>query len=106
MNGWFFSSKPRIPYQRKFRVTLHGLQWYTNLSGTFDTVTNPTRNARLLEMFYEANQTWDNFAWQHPNLGLLQVRFSEPVSVPPGKDNSGGLIDPVEVMLVEYNPAY
>jgi hypothetical protein len=27
MNGWAFTSKPRIPFQKKFKVTLHGLRW-------------------------------------------------------------------------------
>lgn len=106
MNGWTFASKPRIPYQRKFRVTLHGMRWYLNTSGTYDEVTNPKFNARLLELFYQANQTWDNFLWEHPHLGEIQVRFAEPVNVPEGRDNSNGYIEPFEVMLVEYSPAY
>lgn len=106
MNGWSFASKPRVPYQRKFRVTLHGLRWYLNPNGTFDTATNPSVNARLLELFYQANQTWDNFSWSHPHLGAIQVRFGEPVAVPPGRDSSGGLVEELEVVLVEFNPSY
>lgn len=106
MNGWFFASKPKVPYQRKFRVTLYGLRWYLNTNGTYNTTASPTTNARLLEQFYQANGRWDNFAWAHPHLGTLQVRFAEPVNVPKAEPNSNGLIEELEVVLVEHNPAY
>ena len=27
LGGWAFVSKPNIPFQRKFKVTLHGMRW-------------------------------------------------------------------------------
>lgn len=106
MNGWTFSAKPSIPYQRKFRLTLHGLRWYLQSNGMFDETTAPTLNARRLEKFYETNGTWDNFQWTHPHLGLLTCRFASPVSLPAGLPNSNGLLPAVEVTLIHHNPGY
>jgi hypothetical protein len=106
MNGWGFSSKPAIPYQRTFRVTLHGMRWFLTASGTFDDATQQTINARWLEEFYQLNGVWDNFFWRHPHLGTMRCRFQAPLSVPAGKPNSGGLLDPLEVMLIEHNPSF
>lgn len=107
MNGWQATSKPSIPYQKRFSVMLHGLTWFTNpTTGLFDTTTKPTVNARLFELFYEANQTWDTFTWKHPHIGDLTVRFFTKVDVPPGKENSGGLIDPFEIQLIHHNPGF
>lgn len=106
MNGWNFSAKPTVPYQKKFRVMLHGLRWYLQSNGLFDTTTDLTHNARVLELFYEQNGTWDSFTWAHQHLGSLTVRFAAPVVVPAALPNSGGLIDPVEITLVHHDPAY
>jgi len=107
MNGWQATSKPSIPYQKRFSVMLHGLRWYTNkTTGLFDTATNPTVNARVLEMFYEAHQNWDPFLWTHPHLGQLTCRFNTAVQIPPGKENSGGFIDAFEIQLIHHNPSF
>jgi len=107
MNGWQATSKPSIPYQKRFSVMLHGLRWYTNpTTGLFDVTTNPTLNARLLEVFYETHQTWDPFFWNHPHLGQMTCRFFSSVQVPPGKENSGGFIDAFEIQLIHHNPSF
>lgn len=106
MNGWTFSAKPTVPYVRKFRLTLHGMRWYLQGNGLFDVTTNPSFNARRLEAFYEANGTWDNFAYAHPHFGTMQCRFASAVSIPEGLPNSGGLIDGFQVELIQHNPGY
>lgn len=106
MNGWAFTSKPKVPYQKKFRVTLYGLRWILNGDGTYNTTASPTTNARLLEQFYQANGVWDNFIWVHPHLGSLPVRFAEPVNVPKATPNSNGLIEELEIMLIQHNPGF
>lgn len=106
LNGWNFSAKPTIPYQRSWKVTLHGLRWYLNSNGTYDNTTDPTRNARRLEEFYAANQTWDSFTWAHPHEGALTVRFKSPVTVTAGMSRSGGLVPAFEITLVAHNPGY
>lgn len=106
MNGWTFTSKPKVPFQKKFRVTLHGLRWVLQADGTYDTTTTPTINARVLEQFYQSNQTWDSFTWAHPHLGSLTCRFAEPVTIPASLANSNGYLDPVEVVLVQHDPGY
>jgi hypothetical protein len=106
MNGWFFSAKPKIPYQRTFIVTLQGMYWYLGGTGLYDAITNPRYNARRLEIFYQANGTWDNFDFVHPHLGAMKCRFAEPVQVPEAIVNSGGLIDKFDIKLIEHNPGY
>lgn len=106
LNGWNFSAKPTVPYQKTFKVTLHGLQWYLNVDGTFDRLKNRTYNARVLEEFYEKMGTWDNFSWFHPHLGALQVRFKSSVIIPAAIPNSNGLCNPVEITLVHHNASF
>lgn len=106
MNGWHFSSKPSVPYQKTFVVKLQGLRWYLTGSGAYDIGTDPYFNARRLELFYEQNGTWDNFFFPHPHFGTLPCRFAEPVEVPEAVPNSGGLIEGFDITLVHHNPGY
>jgi len=106
MNGWAFSARPNVPYLKEFAVMLYGVRWYLNSDGTYDSTTDPTFNARALELFYEANGCWDNFAWAHPHLGTLQVRFKEAVAVGKADPNSRGLVPAFEIKLVGHNPGY
>lgn len=107
MNGWAFSSRPAVPYQRKFKLTLHGLRWLLNSDGTYDETTTVTLNARVLEKFYQARGTWDTFTWRHPHLGVdLVCRFASALAVPASIENSNGLLNPLEVTLIEHNPGF
>ena len=106
MNGWFFSSKPNVPYQKTFVVKLQGMKWYLQSNGLYNIVLDPTFNARRLELFYEQNGTWDNFLFPHPHLGDIQCRFAEPVEIPAAIPNSDGLIEGFEIKLVHHNPGY
>lgn len=106
MNGWYFSSKPNVPYQKSFVVKLNGLRWYLTGTGLYDAVVNPGFNARRLELFYEARGTWDSFDFPHPHLGTLVCRFREPLEIPEAVPNSSGLIEPFDVTLIHHNPGY
>lgn len=107
MNGWNFSARPTTPYQRTYRVTLHGMRWYTHpVTGLWDVTTNRFFNARRLEEFYERHETWDPFTWYHQHFGELTVRFKNPLTVPKGEINSGGLIPAFEMQLIHHNPSY
>jgi hypothetical protein len=105
-NGWYFSSKPRVPYQKSFVVQLQGMYWYLKGTGLFDQSTNPRYNARRLELFYEQHGLWKPFDFRHPHLGQLTVRFREPLKIPKAIPSSGGLIDAFEMKLVHHNPGY
>jgi len=107
MNGWQFSSRPTTPYQRKFKLTLHGLRWYLDpVTGLYNYTTDPLFNARALERFYESHETWAPFTLKHQHFGDLTARFATPLTVPAGEQNSGGFIKPVEVMFIHHNPGY
>lgn len=106
MNGWYFSSRPSVPYQKSFVVKLQGMYWYLQPNGLYNHSVNPEFNARRLELFYEQNGTWDSFDFPHPHLGMIRCRFKEPVKVPEAIPNSDGFIDAFEVQLVHHNPGY
>lgn len=109
LNGWQFTSRPTTPYQRKFKLVLHGLQWYTNsTTGIYDSTTDPTHNARALELFYQEHEGWKAFEFVHQHLSSSPIicRFAAPVQIPAGIINSGGVLNPLEVMLIEHNPGY
>src|SRR5690349_10079172 len=101
MNGWLFASRPVSPMQRRFRVNLHGLRWYLNNDDTYDSTTNPTFNARALELFYEAHEQWKTFEWDHPHFGTMEVKFAAPVNVPAAPKGNDGMLEPLEITLVE-----
>lgn len=107
MNGWQFSARPTVPYQKKFKVTLYGMKWFLNpTTDLYDAATQPEINARALEIFYETHGTWAPFYWKHPHLGDLLVRFSAKVDVPEGLVNSDGTIDKFDVNFIHHNPGY
>lgn len=107
MNGWDFTSRPEVPYKRKFKVQLFGLRWYLDGDDLYDAATNPPFNARRLELFYQQHQTWLPFNWTHQHLGEpLVVRFAAPLLVPAAPAGAGGWLGPVEVQFVEHSPGY
>lgn len=71
-----------------------------------DTTTSPTINAGRLLDFYRQHRTWDSFYLNHEYLGVIRVRFSKPVVIPEGKEDSVGLIEPFDIELIEHNPSY
>lgn len=107
MNGWQFSSKPNIPYQKRFRIKLYGLRWYT-VVGTelYDETTNPNFNARLLELFYQRHQTWNPFIFPHQHIGNLTCRFTAPLMLPAAPQGANGWLEGVEINLIHHNPGY
>ncbi|WP_156930375.1 hypothetical protein [Sphingomonas jaspsi] len=105
-NGWQFSSRPTVPYQKVFVLKLQGMRWYLQDNGMFNMSVDPHFNARRLELFYEENGTWDNFDFPHPHLGMLRCRFKEPVEIPAAVPNSNGFIDAFEITLVHHNPGF
>lgn len=106
MNGWPFTAKPKIPYQRTFVVKLQGMYWYLKQTGQYDYSTNLRYNAARLEQFYAEHGLWQSFMYPHPHLGAIECRFSVALAVPEAMVNAGGLVDGFDVTLVEHNPGY
>ena len=105
-NGWDYAPKPVLPYRRRFKITLEGLRWYFNSNGTIDYATNPDYNAGVLESFYTDHRKHKAFNYQHEWLGMLELRFDNPVNVPKALPNSDGLLEPLEFMALHHNPTY
>lgn len=105
-NGWDYSPTPVLPYRRSFKVTLEGLRWRVDDYGRLDTATEPQTNAGRLEQFYTLHRKYKPFIYSHEYLGLLKVRFSNVLSVPKATPNSGGLLEPLELMFIHHDPEY
>lgn len=105
MNGWDFTSRPSIPYRPSFKVTLEGLVWYLN-GNQLDVTRNPANNAGRLRNFYVEHLTWKTFDFNHEYLGLIVCRFASPVALPKALPDSGGLLPPVEVTIIQHSPGF
>ena len=107
MNGWEFTSKPSVPYRRKFKLTVSGMRWIMNSTqDALDVATNPTLNAGRLLQFWQDNLMWDTFTYDHEYLGTITCRFAAPVSVPKAIPNSNGLVPDFDITLVHHNPGF
>lgn len=107
MNGWDFTSRPVVPYQARFKLTMSGMRWIFNSSRTaLDVATSPQLNAGRLLEFYKANRTWDSFPYNHEYLGIIECRFSSPLTIPKSLPDSNGLIPDFELNLIHHNPGY
>lgn len=107
MNGWAFAPRPKTPYAPSFKVTLYGLRWKLNTEGnSIDQLAFPLMNAGRLRAFYILNRLNGVFAFNHEYLGNILCRFSKPVTIPAAEPNSAGLIKPLEVTLIQHNPAW
>lgn len=106
-NGWEFTSKPSVPYRRKFRLTISGMRWIMNAAqDALDLTADPTHNAGLLLKFYQDNRTWDTFTYNHEYLGPINCRFASPVTIPKAIPDSKGLVPDFEITLVHHNPSW
>ena len=104
-NGWDYTPTPVVPYRRSFKITLEGLRWYTNEDG-LDVTTDPEHNAGRLEKFYEEHRLHVPFVFNHEYLGLIELRFSNPLNVPKAMQNSQGLLEPLEFTAMHHNPSF
>lgn len=106
-NGWDYTPNPVLPYRRGFKVHLDGLRWYLDTAGTaLDLATNVNYNAGLLETFYKDHRMHKPFNFQHEYLGLLECRFSAPVSMSAAIPDSGGLLERLTIQMIHHNPSY
>lgn len=107
MGGWTFTAKPTTPFVKSWNLTLHGLYWRLDEFDIFDASDRPETNAKALEEFYQRHELWAPFEWAHPHAGqTTEYRFKAPVVVPKALTNSGGLIEPFQIQLIEHNPGY
>jgi hypothetical protein len=105
LNGWVFHPRAKIPYRPTFKVTLYGLRWYLVGAG-LDLTTNPTLNAGRLLNFYIGNRKFGTFDFNHEYRGNIICQFDKPVTIPAAEPDSGGLVKPFDVTLVQYNSAW
>lgn len=100
-NSYMFAAPPTAPDQRIFRLTLVGMQYFVNSNNTINTTTSPERNMAVLEAFYLAHKLYQSFDFNHPVLGLIVCKFNRPLEIPEGISGGNGIIESVEVELVE-----
>lgn len=104
-NGWEFTARPAVPYQRRFILKMNGMYWRLS-GGALDIVTEPTTNVGTLLAFWRTHRRWKSFTYPHEYLGNLDCRFAAPVEVLEALPESGGLAPPFEITLIHHNPSY
>jgi hypothetical protein len=100
--GWVYPVKPDAPDQRRFVLTMDGMQYFVDpITGEISSTINPQRNMLALELFYRSVQCWGEFNYVHPIYGATNVRFNIPLSVPQGIKDANGLLEPFELSFIE-----
>lgn len=102
--GYEFSSAPALPIQRRFKLFFNAMIWYFDaVTGAADNSTDPELNMMALMEFYERHLTHKKFIYEHEIFGTLIVKFASdvPFEVPKSIQNSGGVVEPFELVLVE-----
>ena len=100
-NSYQYAVEPTAPDQRNIHLTFRGLWYYKNSGGVIDETIDAENNMAALESFYNRHRLWKNFQYTHPIYGLLTVRFSTPLSTPNGTPGGTGIVEGVQVKLIE-----
>ncbi len=99
--SYIYAAPDPAPDQRIFVLTLTGMQYFVTGGGAIDTVTQPGRNMKVLENFYNTHRLHSSFTFNHPILGTLTCKFNRPLEIPVGITGGNGVLEPFEVELIE-----
>ena len=91
-NGYQYAVKPLLPLQRTFILKFPTLVW-----GSSDT----SQDMQTLVNFYELHELWDRFNYNHPQYGMLIVRFAKSLEIPESIPGGSGATQPFEIHLIE-----
>ena len=59
------------------------------------------RNVLALEQFYRRHQQWDTFMYPHYTIGMIKVRFFQPLEMPLLLPRGNGLVQSFSVQFEE-----
>jgi len=85
--------------QRTVTLNYDYLMYFYDSNNNIVLSQTPNRNLALLELFYHSKRLTETFSISHPSLGLLTVRFKEPLTIP--KLAKNGIVPNIRVTLVE-----
>lgn len=100
-NSYQFDSPPDSPDQRIFTLMLQGMTYFVDASDALDRLYEPSRNLALLEDFYNTHKRATPFILEHPVYGQVVCKFNRPLNIPEGISGGSGLVDIIEVELIE-----
>ena len=100
-NSYTFATPPTAPDQRIFTLTFQTMWRGLNGNGTVDVTSQPGNNMGALRDYYEDHKLYKTFQYQHPWLGLLNVRFNQPLQMPKGKPDGRGWSEGFTVEFIE-----
>lgn len=99
--SYIYTVEADAPDQRIFILTLPGMQYFTDHNGVIDPYTTPERNMAVLEDFYNTHRLALKFNFDHPVHGTVVCRFNQPLEVPEGIPEGNGVLNPLQVELIE-----
>lgn len=102
--GWDYVVEPVVPDPRLFNVNLKALVWYCDIVDGREVVNinvNPDLNAGRLDAFYARHRLFKPFYFNHPKYGVVKVRFNEPLKLGEPTKNGGGVVENVQLKLIE-----
>jgi hypothetical protein len=101
--GYSFATDGKHPLVNKLRLLFVGYKWYVQADGeTTDFETNRRiNNLGALWNFYKEHKTHKRFVYNHPFEGHMEVRFDQPLRIPPGRPGGNGVSEDFEVNLIQ-----
>lgn len=100
-NSYDFVVGSPAPDQRIFMLTLPGLGYFVGGGGAISRSVDPWRNMAVLDDFYLDHKLAKSFFFDHPVYGQLVCRFNSPLEIPEGIPGGTGVLNVVQVQLVE-----
>ena len=70
-------------------------------TGAPDVARLPKLNFYRLEQFYLAHKLWRSFNYNHPQYGMLVVKFNKPLETPKYVEGQPGALESFSVELLE-----
>lgn len=109
--GYMFTAAPTAPDQRIITLNFEAgaMRNYWNPGSVGppevpagpDITTNATRNFYALEKFYQDHRMHLSFEYEHPQYGLLVVKFNKPLATPKAIPGRFGEVEGFTVELIE-----
>lgn len=94
--GYTFTASPSAPDQRVLTLAFNSgvmRNYWNAIDGTPDTTTDPKLNFYRLEEFYQRHGIWKSFNYEHPQYGMLVVKFSKPLITPKALPQESGRVE-------------
>lgn len=99
--GYTLTVQPFGPIERKFILTMNGMQRFLDSAGDVDKTIQADRNMDALLEFYEAKRLHTEWTIDIPAFGTRTVRFNRPLKMPKMMVGGFGVFPEFEIELIE-----